>query len=177
MFNHISFFLSLLTLPRPVSVKLGDRKIVMSTQGGSVLIGSLIIYANYVPTIKFSLLSVSCLDTSGSCTVFVNKTCTITSRDDHCIILTAQLQNGLYLRKVNLCPNTSNRITPTLNESPTSATATATPNKPPTQAADRPCDLWRRRLGHMNYDYISIHLPGKTKQLSHPSCKACILSE
>ena len=52
--------------------------------------------------LKVSLLSVSCLGISGHHTVFVNKTCTITSRADRRTIPSTQLRNGLYLWKVDL---------------------------------------------------------------------------
>ena len=142
-------------------------------------IGSLTIYAIYVPTFKFSLLSVSCLDISGHRTTFVNKTCTITSIADCRTILTAHLRNGLYLRKVDLTSESSDfiaTVATTLNGSTEDLTTTIA-----TSLNESAEDLWHRRFGHMNYDYIRILFPGKRKQSLPEShrhrCKVCILSK
>jgi hypothetical protein len=154
MFHERSSFLSLSLLSHPVSIKLGDGKTVIAKYGGFIMLGQLTVQALYVPAFKVSLISVSCLDTSGLCTTFEQSTCSITAGHNKELLFTGILRNGIYVL------------------------STPSGTGPPQGNAHISCtsDLWHRRLGHINFDYIKSLLPDK--QISHPSdpCKVCILA-
>ena len=156
MFNCATLFLTLSPLPHPVPIRLGDGKIVTSTHEGLVPIGSLTVQALYVPTFKVCLLSVSCLDLSGLHAAFANRICTIYQVHNCRPILTGHLENGIYVHKIRL--GTSS---PQLN----ALTAIKT----------TPADVWHRRLGHINYDYVKALFPNK--QQPKDPCNVCILSK
>ena len=81
MFSYTALFLTLSTLPKPVPIKLGDGKIIISTHGGPAQVPTssenLTIYALYVPAFRVSFLSVSCFDISSLHAAFANRACTI----------------------------------------------------------------------------------------------------
>ena len=153
MFNCTTLFSTLSPLPDPVPIRLGDGKIITSTHEGLVFIGNLTIQALYVPTFRVCLLSVSCLDLSGLCAAFANQICTIYQIQDCRPILTGHLENGIYVHKISLQSNAFTTI----------------------EAGITPADIWHRRLGHINYDYVKTLFPNK--QQPRDPCKVCILSK
>ena len=161
MFNSTTLFLTLSTLPHPMSIKLGDGKIITSTYGGPTrLTKDLTVYALYVPAFKVCLLSVSCLDLSGFHAVFSNKICTIYQNNKTTDILTGYLENGIYIHRINSQYTASSKALTAI---------TSTPSTPEL------VNLWHRRLGHINHDYVKILFPNE-KQSTDP-CNICILSK
>ena len=77
MFNNQKNFLSLLKFRHPIPIRLGDGKIILSTQGGPVELQTITIQTLYVPSFRVSLLSVSKLGEKGLHKNFEQYTCTI----------------------------------------------------------------------------------------------------
>jgi hypothetical protein len=160
MFNDRSVFLSLVLLPYPISIKLGDGKVIVSTHEGPVPLGNEIIQALYVADFRVSLLSVSQLDRSGLRTAFQNRTCTVSRgpESDPEILFTGEIKNGIYVL-----------------DTTTAGTAAAAAAHISHNNSSNNGQLWHRRLGHINYDYLKALLPS----ISQPKelCDTCILAK
>ena len=162
MFNHKQAFLSLTNLPQTISIKLGDGKMVTSSQGGPIKFKNILIQALYVPKFRVSLLSVSRLGAAGLKTTFERDICT-TKDSNQQTILTGKTENGIYI----LQPEDSNLE----NSHTTTGSALA--------ATSLSTDIWHRRLGHLNYEYIKTIIQKATTtqlEVSKP-CDICILSK
>ena len=152
MFNRKHVFLSLSNLPQTIPIKLGDGKTVASSKGGPIKIKNILIQALYVPTFRVSLLSVSRLGAAGYKTTFERNICT-TKNEDQRTIFTGKMENGIYI----------------LQEGHDSHTALL--------AMEPSTEIWHRRLGHINHEYLKTILPETSfSQISKP-CNICILSK
>jgi transposase InsO family protein len=79
MCNALTSFVQLEKLGTPIRIRLGDNSLVLATHHGMANITeSFQAYSLYTPTFKFSLLSISALDTSGYYSTFGRGICQIT---------------------------------------------------------------------------------------------------
>ena len=94
MFNHKTAFSSLRQI-NPKYIKLGDGKIVICTQIGTVPLKPLILQALYVPEFRVSLLSVSCFDRAKIRTSFGNGKSIISQGSRS--LFTGTINGGIYI--------------------------------------------------------------------------------
>ena len=151
MFNHQKNFLSLLDFRHPIPIRLGDGKIILSTQGGPVELQTITIQALYVPSFRVSLLSVSKLGEKGLHTNFEQYTCTIKRNQQ--TLLSGKMEGGIYILQ-----------TPTSTALVTSGSTIET---------------WHRRLAHLNPEYIRNMILPISKDSKKPPgpCSTCILTK
>ena len=92
----------------------------------------------YVPHLAANLVSVGYIDSNGGYVVFKNSKCHIYSREDKLVIQGSLFSKGIYKLNVN---DNVHRDT----NSPRETALMVTPAS---------IDLWHRRLGHMNTQYL-----------------------
>ena len=198
MCNTRSQFISFGLLSHKISIPLGDRTVVVASEGGEVRLATLTINAIYVPEFRVSLVSVGELDRIGLKSVFANGTCRIweVGKDRlEKVILHADYREGLYVLEV---PAMS-KIPDSCSELPVdflSAEATISSNlaekalSAKSHKVTPDLILWHRRLGHLNQDSLKHFFTntdlekeyGKVPSLGSEgptttSCTTCILSK
>ena len=153
MFNQKQNFLSLLKLPHPVTIRLGDGKTTLSTHGGLVELPMITIQALHVPTFQVSLLSVSKLGAEGLRTTFKQHSCTVKRNQQ--LLLSGEMKNRIYILRTAhtaLITSTSSELTG--------------------------IETWHRHLAHLNYEYIrNMALPISKENSGTRPCNICILSK
>ena len=155
MFNYKTAF-SFLRQINPKYIKLGDGKIVICTQIGTVPLKPLILQALYVPEFRVSLLLVSCFNRAKIRTSFGNGKSIISQGSRS--LFTRTINGGIYILDTGSIDTQA-----ALGYTTTTGTDSSESS------------LWHQRLGHINYEYMKQLLP----HISTPNdlCNTCILAK
>ena len=150
-------------LPNPIQIQLGDKTSVLATHHGSLRVQNHRINALHTPSFRYSLLSVSELDSSGYYIKFRNGKCSIQDPQNPSVTIMTGSRNGqLY------------QVDPIFSRYSDRSNSFALLGSANLLLSTTESHLWHRRLAHLNHVSMKSLIDG---YMPTDICETCILAK